>query len=168
MQLFHFSSLFTTCFGPNWPPSSVFHFAKTVKLIISLLPKKNAVFWVVAQCGSCVKRYFGGTYCLHFQYRIIRELVQFAANCSCWFRPVPHIVQSIYKYAPDTWCLGLFVNDASIYATDRRQGYVFRKMQRGLSGIETWCEGWKIKINENKTQVTYFSHGLRPLTVILY
>jgi hypothetical protein len=34
---------------------------------------KNAVFWDVAPCRSCVNRRFGGTYRLHHQGRKIRE-----------------------------------------------------------------------------------------------
>jgi hypothetical protein len=34
---------------------------------------KNAVFWDVAPCRSCVNRRFGGTYRLHLQGRRIRE-----------------------------------------------------------------------------------------------
>jgi hypothetical protein len=34
---------------------------------------KNAVFWDVAPCRSCVNRRFGGTYRLHLQDRKIRE-----------------------------------------------------------------------------------------------
>jgi hypothetical protein len=33
---------------------------------------KNAIFWDVAPCGSCVNRPFGGRYRLHFQGRKIR------------------------------------------------------------------------------------------------
>jgi hypothetical protein len=46
-------------------------------------------------------------------------------------------------------------------ATDRKGGYVLRKLQRGLSAIGTWCERWNIKINEDKTQAIYFSHRIR-------
>jgi hypothetical protein len=28
--------------------------------------------------------------------------------------------------------------------------------------METWCERWNIKINEDKTQGVYFSHNRRP------
>jgi hypothetical protein len=62
--------------------------------------------------------------------------------------------------------LRLFADDTCTYATDRKEGYVLRKFQRGLSAIETWCERWNIKINENKTQVNYFSHRLRPPRLI--
>jgi hypothetical protein len=34
---------------------------------------KNAIFWNVAPCRSCVNRRFGGTYRLHLQGRRIRE-----------------------------------------------------------------------------------------------
>jgi hypothetical protein len=60
--------------------------------------------------------------------------------------------------------LGLFADDTCIqvYATDRKESYVLRKLQRGLSAIETWCERWNIRINEDKIQAIYFSHRLRP------
>jgi hypothetical protein len=58
--------------------------------------------------------------------------------------------------------LGLFADDTCIHATDREGIYVFRKLQRGLSDVETWYERWKVKINEYKTQAIYFSHILRP------
>jgi hypothetical protein len=49
---------------------------------------------------------------------------------------------------PQTPCmsLGLFGDDTYIYATDREEGYVLRKLQRSLSANETWCERWNIKI----------------------
>jgi hypothetical protein len=34
---------------------------------------KNAVFWDMAPCRSCVNRRFGGTYRLHLQGRKVRE-----------------------------------------------------------------------------------------------
>jgi hypothetical protein len=58
---------------------------------------------------------------------------------------------SIYKwYVPNTWCLSrsLCWWHLYTYATDRKEVYVLRKLQRGLSAIETWCEGCNIKINE--------------------
>jgi hypothetical protein len=47
--------------------------------------------------------------------------------------------------------LGLFVDDTCVYATDRKEGYVLRKLQQGLSANETWSERWNIKRNEDKT-----------------
>jgi hypothetical protein len=63
--------------------------------------------------------------------------------------------------------LGLFGDDTCIYATDHKEGYVLRKLQRGLSAIETWSERCNIKINEDTTQAIYFSHRLRPPEVHL-
>jgi hypothetical protein len=58
--------------------------------------------------------------------------------------------------------LGLFADDTCISATDCKEGYVLRKLQQGLSAIETWCGRWNIKINEDKTPAIYFPHQLRP------
>jgi hypothetical protein len=63
--------------------------------------------------------------------------------------------------------LDLFTDDACIYATDGKEGYVLRKLQRGLSAIEMWLEHWNIKMNEDKTQAIQVSHRLRPLRLIL-
>jgi retron-type reverse transcriptase len=57
--------------------------------------------------------------------------------------------------------LALFADDTCLYATERKEGYVLSKLQRGLDAIETWCERWNIKINEDKTQAIYFSHRRR-------
>jgi hypothetical protein len=57
--------------------------------------------------------------------------------------------------------LGLFADGISIYATDRKEGYVLRKLQRDFSSTETRCERWNIKISEDKTQAIYFSQRLR-------
>jgi hypothetical protein len=56
----------------------------------------------------------------------------------------------------------LFADDTCLYATDRIQGFILRNLQRGLSSIEAWCERRSIKINEDKTQGSYFSHRRRP------
>jgi hypothetical protein len=41
--------------------------------VFTAVTMKNAVFWDVAPCRSCVNRRFGGTYCLHLQGRKIHE-----------------------------------------------------------------------------------------------
>jgi hypothetical protein len=52
----------------------------------------------------------------------------------------------------------------SLYdATERKEGYVLRKLQRCLAAMEAWCERWNIKINEDKTQSIYFCHRRRPV-----
>jgi hypothetical protein len=57
--------------------------------------------------------------------------------------------------------LAHFADNTSLYATDRKKGFIIRKLQRGLISVEAWCERWNIKINEDKTQGIYFSHSLR-------
>jgi hypothetical protein len=58
--------------------------------------------------------------------------------------------------------LALFADDTCLYATDRKEGYVLRKIQRGLNCMMAWCEHWNIKINEEKTRAIYFTHRNRP------
>jgi hypothetical protein len=57
--------------------------------------------------------------------------------------------------------LALFADDTCLYAADCKEGCFLRKLQRGVEAIETWCEHWNIKINEEKTQAIYFSHRIR-------
>jgi hypothetical protein len=77
-----------------------------------------------------------------------------------------HTLYSIYKWCTtNTW--SLFAGDTCIYATDNKESYVLRKLQRGLSATETWYERWNIKFNEDKTQAIYFSHRLGPPEVYL-
>jgi retron-type reverse transcriptase len=65
--------------------------------------------------------------------------------------------------------LALFADDTSLCATEGKEGFVLRKLQRGLDAIATCCERWNIKINEEKSQVIFFSHRRRqpepPLTL---
>jgi hypothetical protein len=56
----------------------------------------------------------------------------------------------------------IFADDTYMYATDHKECYVLRKLQRSLNLIEAWCEHWNIKINEENTRAVYFSHLVRP------
>jgi hypothetical protein len=57
--------------------------------------------------------------------------------------------------------LALFADGTCLYVIGRKEGYVLRKLQRGLDAIQMWCECWNIKTNEDKTQAIYFSHRRR-------
>jgi hypothetical protein len=48
-----------------------------------------------------------------------------------------------------------------------KKGYALRKLQRGLSSIETCCKSSNIKINGHKNWFVYFSPRLRPPEVNL-
>jgi hypothetical protein len=70
------------------------------------------------------------------------------------FHPVPYPVLSVYERnfrnptgLPSPLCRRYIY----IYATDRKEGFVFRKLQRGLTAVNLWRERWNIKINEDKT-----------------
>jgi hypothetical protein len=66
----------------------------------------------------------------------------------------PPKIQGVY--------LALCTDDTCLYATDRKEGFIVRKLQRCLSSMDAWCERWNIKINYDKTQGIYFSHSRRP------
>jgi hypothetical protein len=53
--------------------------------VFTAVTMKNAVFWDVAPCRSCVNRRFGGTYSLHLQGRKIAGEEPDADACSPWF-----------------------------------------------------------------------------------
>jgi hypothetical protein len=63
--------------------------------------------------------------------------------------------------------LALFADDTCLYATERKESYVLRKLQCGLNSVAEWSKCWNIKINEDKTQMIYFSHRIRPLESLL-
>jgi len=45
--------------------------------------------------------------------------------------------------------------------------YVLRKLQCSLTTMESWCEYWNIRINEENTQAIYFSHQCTPVWAFL-
>jgi hypothetical protein len=63
--------------------------------------------------------------------------------------------------------LALFADDTYLYRTDRKEGYVLRELQRGLTSVQSWCERWNLKPNEDKTQTIYFFHRRRPVEAYL-
>jgi hypothetical protein len=63
--------------------------------------------------------------------------------------------------------LSLFTADTCSYSADGEESYVLRKLQRCLTATESWCERWNIKLNEENTQVIYFSHRRTPVEAFL-
>jgi hypothetical protein len=47
-----------------------------------------------------------------------------------------------------------------MYATDREEAFIIRKLQRGLNSIGSWQERWNIKINEDR-QAMWFIDVIR-------
>jgi hypothetical protein len=64
--------------------------------------------------------------------------------------------------------LALFAGDTCLYATELKEGYVLRKVQRALNSMSVWCERWNIKIVEEKTQAIYFLTKEDRLTLFLH
>jgi hypothetical protein len=63
--------------------------------------------------------------------------------------------------------LALFADDTCLYATDHKEGYVLRKIQRGLDSMAAWCKHWNNKINEDKTRAIYFTVEIDRLILFL-
>jgi hypothetical protein len=86
---------------------------------------------------------------------------------------VSDLSPSLYsKYINDTpqtpsVYLTLFACDTCMYTTERKEGYILRKLQRGLNSNETWCKRWNIKISKGIIRVFCFSHRHRPPEVHL-
>jgi hypothetical protein len=86
------------------------------------------------------------------------------------FHPVPTLYSIYINDMPQTpgVFLCLFADDTCTYATECKEDYVLRKLQRGLSAIETWCEHWNIKINEDEDSGHLFFSDFGPLMLILH
>jgi hypothetical protein len=41
--------------------------------------------------------------------------------------------------------LALFADGTCFFTTGRKEGYVLRKLERGLTSMESWFERWNIK-----------------------
>jgi hypothetical protein len=80
---------------------------------------KNAVFWNVALCRSCVNRRFGGTYRPHFQGRKTRER---RTSVSKWQQTPAHTVSSL----------------ADIYFSSTLKMEVIRSSETSVDTIPTW------------------------------
>jgi hypothetical protein len=62
---------------------------------------------------------------------------------------IPSLTPGVY--------LVIFADDTHMCATNRKEGYVLRNLQRDLNSIETWCKRCNIKINKTRA---IFSHRL--------
>jgi hypothetical protein len=51
--------------------------------------------------------------------------------------------------------------DTCLYATERKEGYVLRKLKSKLSSITVWCMRWNIIIYKYNTRALYFYHIIR-------
>jgi hypothetical protein len=128
--------------GLLYKPIKLIFSVNTLKLISSFLSDRNSKFRLKVNFPRLEKHKQG-----------------------CPKVPSCPVLYNLYiNYAPQTpgTYLALFADDTCIFATDRKEGYVVRKLQRGLSFTELRCEHWNVNINEEKTQAIYFSRGNRP------
>jgi hypothetical protein len=64
--------------------------------------------------------------------------------------------------------LACFADGTCLHAKDHEEGFVIRKLQRGLSSMRMWCERWNMKINEEQTLAIYFLVDTDRLSLILH
>jgi hypothetical protein len=95
-----------------------------------------------------------------------RDIEAGILQVSVLFRTLYSLYINDTPQTPEVY-VALFADDTCIYTTDRKEGYVLRQLQRGLTSVESCCERWNIKINEDKTQAIYVSHRLRPFEAFL-
>jgi hypothetical protein len=96
---------------------------------------KNAVFWDVAQCRSCVNRRFGGTYRLHLQGRKIRERGTSVSRWLQFSRYVPpkrRFTQDLHGTTSQKMAL-FFVT----IVLSCRNAFIFTGMWYGLTSMKT-------------------------------
>jgi hypothetical protein len=77
-----------------------------------------------------------------------------------------HIYIYVASAAPGTH-LALFTDDTCFYATEKLEGLVLCKLQRGLTAVNSWFERWNIKMDDWKIQVIYVSRRLRVSEEVL-
>jgi hypothetical protein len=68
---------------------------------------------------------------------------------------------------------GLFADETYIYiyiyiCDNRKEGYVLKKLQQGLSAIGNWCEPWNIEIMKIRRRQSTFHIDLGPMKLILH
>jgi hypothetical protein len=64
----------------------------------------------------------------------------------------PTLFNMYINNAPQTICahLPLFANDTCLYVAESKEGYVLRKLQRGLNSMSEWSKRCNIKINNTR------------------
>jgi hypothetical protein len=76
---------------------------------------KNAVFWAVTTCRSCVNRRFGGMYHLHFQGRKFRERI---TSASRWLQTEPPVKNTQLCVQSAAFCSRWFLACGILYPED--------------------------------------------------
>ena len=77
----------------------------------------------------------------------------------------PHLFNIYINDLPNSknCCLAIYADDTALYASSRRPDAIINKLQSGLNKINKFCNKWKIKLNENKTEGIMFTVRRQPL-----
>jgi hypothetical protein len=126
---------------------SELHLSSSLIKLAHSFPTENTQLWLRANCPR-----------LEIHNQGCRKIPSCPLHCSQYKNYTPQI-PGVY--------LALIADDTCVYTTDRKEGYVLRKLQRDLTSMESWCELWNIKITEDKTWAIYFFHHPRPVDAYL-
>jgi hypothetical protein len=58
--------------------------------------------------------------------------------------------------------LALFADDTCLYATERKEDWILRNLQRALHSMAAWRKRWNIKSNAERARAIYFFHQITP------
>jgi hypothetical protein len=130
----------------HWPAIQVVKiglFDQLIKLISSFL--SNRKFSVSVEGGMSTKRIM--------QAGVPQGSVLCTKLFNMYLNDTPKTTGGVY--------LTLFADDTCLYATEHKEDYVLRKLQRGRNTMAEYSKRWNIMINEEKTQAFYFLHRIR-------
>jgi len=127
-------------------PNCVFRLSAS-RLLAHSFPTGHSEFRLKAKCPRPLKYKQG---CLRF--RLGPTLYSLSTN------DTPHKL-GLY--------LDLFNDDTCVCATDRKEGYVLRKLRSGVTSKESCCELWNIKIFGGMMRSFCFPHGRKSVEVRL-
>jgi hypothetical protein len=104
---------------------------------------------------------------LHFSFSLIKLISSFLSNRKFRAmvednlpRPLKIHKQGCCKVPLASTLYSMYINDTPqtpgvhTHTRDCKEGYVLRKLQCSLTSVESWCEHWNIKINEDNMPFT--------------
>jgi hypothetical protein len=134
--------------------------------IIRVCVKKSQYILVFISLSSCCFSLIGADFRIHYLNGLPSSFWQ--AGVPQGFVLAPVLYSLCINDTPQTPVvyLAFFANNTCISTTDRKEGYVLRKLRHDFISMESWCERWNIKIDEGKSQAIY-SHRRGTVEVYL-
>jgi hypothetical protein len=114
--------------------------------LFTAVTRKNAAFWDVAPCRSCVNRRFGGTYLLHLQGGKIRDR---GTSVSRWLQsalryvpPKRRFTQNLHGATSQKTAFFIMLLCFSTLLSEVAEIFPFESKRRDLSNWNIPCSFW--------------------------